>query len=110
MRRHILAAVEARLRERLGIPPGAIVAAFVATLDRAHHFKRLDVAIEALADLEAYWVDEITELYDVRSGLRVAPGRLTQDVRDLIHGEHLLVQRNPPFKRSDLRQIAIRAE
>ena len=39
------------LRERLGIPSGAIVAAFVATLDRAHHFKRLDVAIDALAEL-----------------------------------------------------------
>lgn len=37
------------LRERLGIPGDAVVAAFVATLDRAHHFKRLDVAIEALA-------------------------------------------------------------
>lgn len=37
------------LRERHGIPPDAVVAAFVATLDRAHHFKRLDVAIEALA-------------------------------------------------------------
>jgi glycosyltransferase involved in cell wall biosynthesis len=36
-------------RERLGIPDEAVVAAFVATLDRAHHFKRLDVAIEALA-------------------------------------------------------------
>ena len=38
------------LRERLGIPADAVVAAFVATLDRAHHFKRLDVAIDALAD------------------------------------------------------------
>jgi glycosyltransferase involved in cell wall biosynthesis len=37
------------LRERLGIPTEATVAAFVATLDRAHHFKRLDVAIEALS-------------------------------------------------------------
>jgi glycosyltransferase involved in cell wall biosynthesis len=37
------------LRERLGIPADAVVASFVATLDRAHHFKRLDVAIEALA-------------------------------------------------------------
>ena len=36
------------LRERIGIPADAVVAAFVATLDRAHHFKRLDVAIEAL--------------------------------------------------------------
>jgi glycosyltransferase involved in cell wall biosynthesis len=36
-------------RERLGISDDAVVAAFVATLDRAHHFKRLDVAIEALA-------------------------------------------------------------
>ncbi len=39
------------LRKRLGIPGDAIVAAFVATLDRAHHFKRLDVAIDALAEL-----------------------------------------------------------
>ncbi len=36
------------LRERLGIPADALVAAFAATLDRAHHFKRLDVAIDAL--------------------------------------------------------------
>ena len=40
------------LRERLGIPADAVVAAFVATLDRAHHFKRLDVAIDALAELD----------------------------------------------------------
>ena len=39
----------AGIRERLGIPVDAVVAAFVATLDRAHHFKRLDVAIDALA-------------------------------------------------------------
>jgi glycosyltransferase involved in cell wall biosynthesis len=39
----------AGLRGRLGIPAEATVAAFVATLDRAHHFKRLDVAIDALA-------------------------------------------------------------
>lgn len=37
------------LRERLGIPADAPLAAFVATLDRAHHFKRVDIAIEALA-------------------------------------------------------------
>jgi glycosyltransferase involved in cell wall biosynthesis len=41
------------LRARLGIGKGAVVAAFVATLDRAHHFKRLDVAIDALPRLEA---------------------------------------------------------
>ena len=41
------------LRERLGIPADAVVAAFVATLDRAHHFKRLDLAIEALARARA---------------------------------------------------------
>ncbi len=41
------------LRERLGIPAGALTAAFVATLDRAHHFKRLDVAIDAFARPEA---------------------------------------------------------
>jgi glycosyltransferase involved in cell wall biosynthesis len=39
------------LRARLGIAEDAVVAAFVATLDRAHHFKRLDVAIDALARL-----------------------------------------------------------
>jgi glycosyltransferase involved in cell wall biosynthesis len=39
------------LRARLGIGEDDIVAAFVATLDRAHHFKRLDVAIDALAEL-----------------------------------------------------------
>lgn len=37
------------MRESLGIPADAVVAAFVATLDRAHHFKRLDLAIEGLA-------------------------------------------------------------
>lgn len=37
------------LRDELAIPPGAAVAAFVATLDRAHHFKRLDLAIDAVA-------------------------------------------------------------
>ena len=36
------------LRASLGIGQDAILAAFVATLDRAHHFKRLDVAIDAL--------------------------------------------------------------
>ena len=39
------------LRERLEIPGDVVVAGFVATLDRAHHFKRLDVAIDALAEL-----------------------------------------------------------
>ena len=39
------------LRERLGIPGDAVVGAFVATLDLAHHFKRVDVAIDALAKL-----------------------------------------------------------
>lgn len=39
------------MRERLGIPADHVVCAFVATLDRAHHFKRLDVAIDALAKL-----------------------------------------------------------
>ena len=39
------------LRDRLGIPADSLVAAFVATLDRAHHFKRVDVAIDALGEL-----------------------------------------------------------
>jgi glycosyltransferase involved in cell wall biosynthesis len=40
------------VRARLGIGADAVVAAFVATLDRAHHFKRLDIAIDALANVE----------------------------------------------------------
>jgi glycosyltransferase involved in cell wall biosynthesis len=40
------------LRSRLGLGEDAVVAAFVATLDRAHHFKRLDVAIEGVAQLD----------------------------------------------------------
>jgi D-inositol-3-phosphate glycosyltransferase len=41
------------LRERLGIGAEDLAVAFVATLDRAHHFKRLDLAIEAIARLES---------------------------------------------------------
>ena len=37
------------LRRSLGISDAAPVAAFVATLDRAHHFKRLDLAVQAMA-------------------------------------------------------------
>lgn len=40
---------DSKLRERLGIPAEAPVVAFVATLDRAHHFKRVDLALEAIA-------------------------------------------------------------
>ena len=39
---------ESRVRAGHGIPEDAVVAAFVATLDRAHYFKRLDRAVEAL--------------------------------------------------------------
>lgn len=39
----------ARVRDRLRLPPEAVLMAFVATLDRAHFSKRLDLAIEALA-------------------------------------------------------------
>jgi glycosyltransferase involved in cell wall biosynthesis len=42
---------DAEVREARGIPGDAVVLAFVATLDRAHHFKRLDVAIDGLAQL-----------------------------------------------------------
>jgi glycosyltransferase involved in cell wall biosynthesis len=41
------------LRDELGIPTGAVAAAFVATLDRAHHFKRLDLGIDGLARADA---------------------------------------------------------
>lgn len=40
---------EAGIREQHGIGPDAVVAAFVAALDRAHYFKRLDLAIDALS-------------------------------------------------------------
>jgi glycosyltransferase involved in cell wall biosynthesis len=39
----------AGIRAEAGIPEDAVVAAFVATLDRAHHFKRLDIALAAIA-------------------------------------------------------------
>jgi glycosyltransferase involved in cell wall biosynthesis len=42
---------ETGVRAEAGIPDDAVVAAFVATLDRAHHFKRLDIALEAVAAL-----------------------------------------------------------
>ncbi len=38
----------AGVRGAHGIPPGALVAAFVATLDRAHFSKRLDLALDAV--------------------------------------------------------------
>jgi glycosyltransferase involved in cell wall biosynthesis len=41
--------VNAELRAEHGIPADATVALFAAALDRAHHFKRLDLVIEALA-------------------------------------------------------------
>jgi glycosyltransferase involved in cell wall biosynthesis len=50
---------EAGLRDRLGIPAQATVAAFVATLDRAHHFKRLDVAIDALARVRGLGEEDV---------------------------------------------------
>jgi glycosyltransferase involved in cell wall biosynthesis len=43
---------DAGLRERLGIDRDAVVVAFVATLDRAHHFKRLDLAIDGIARVD----------------------------------------------------------
>ena len=43
---------EVGLRASLGIDEGATVVGFAATLDRAHHFKRLDVAVAAVARLE----------------------------------------------------------
>jgi glycosyltransferase involved in cell wall biosynthesis len=42
---------EAGIRAEQGIPEKAVVVAFVATLDRAHHFKRLDIALAAIAAL-----------------------------------------------------------
>jgi glycosyltransferase involved in cell wall biosynthesis len=41
----------AAVRARLGIPDDAIVAAYVAALDRAHHYKRVDLAIDGVARL-----------------------------------------------------------
>jgi glycosyltransferase involved in cell wall biosynthesis len=49
----------AGLRERLGIPAEATVAAFASTLDRAHHFKRLDVAIDAVARVDGPAEEEV---------------------------------------------------
>ena len=43
---------EAGVRAAEGIPEDAVVATFVATLDRAHHFKRLDIALQAIDALD----------------------------------------------------------
>jgi glycosyltransferase involved in cell wall biosynthesis len=43
---------ESDVRAAAAIPDDAVVAAFVATLDRAHHFKRLDIALQAIAALD----------------------------------------------------------
>jgi glycosyltransferase involved in cell wall biosynthesis len=43
---------DAGVRDAAGIPDDAVVAAFVATLDRAHHFKRLDITLRAIAALD----------------------------------------------------------
>jgi glycosyltransferase involved in cell wall biosynthesis len=43
---------DAGIRASLGIGEDATVVAFVATLDRAHHFKRLDLALDALASID----------------------------------------------------------
>ncbi len=62
---------EAGVRDSLGIGDEHVLVAFAATLDRAHHFKRLDVALEALARLP-----------DERVHLVVAGGgELLQDFR-----------------------------
>jgi glycosyltransferase involved in cell wall biosynthesis len=47
------APVDAALRAEHGIPADATVALFAAALDRAHHFKRLDLVIEAVARADA---------------------------------------------------------
>jgi phosphatidylinositol alpha-1,6-mannosyltransferase len=43
---------DAGIRERHGIPAEAPVIAFVAALDLAHHFKRVDLALQAVAALD----------------------------------------------------------
>jgi glycosyltransferase involved in cell wall biosynthesis len=44
---------DAGIRARHGIDPDAPVALFAGALDRAHHFKRLDLVIDALAKVQA---------------------------------------------------------
>ncbi len=69
---------DAGVRAAAGIPDDAIVAAFVATLDRAHHFKRLDVALEAIAALDDDRVHLVVagggELLDAFRGQAAAAG------------------------------------
>jgi len=74
------------LRKRLGIPGDAIVAAFVATLDRAHHFKRLDVAINALAELD----DKHVHIVVAGGGELVEEFRKHADVRGVGDRVHFL--------------------
>jgi glycosyltransferase involved in cell wall biosynthesis len=66
------------MRRSLGIPDQALVAAFVATLDRAHHFKRLDLAIEAIARV---------------AGVRGGAGDASQPVHLIVAGGGELLDR-----------------
>jgi glycosyltransferase involved in cell wall biosynthesis len=73
-------------RKRLGIPGDAVVAAFVATLDRAHHFKRLDVAIDALSELG----DDNVHIVVAGGGELVEDFRLRATQRGLRERVHFL--------------------
>ena len=71
------------LRRSLGIPEEAVVAAYVATLDRAHRFKRLDVAFAGLAELADPGVHlvvagggELLDEYRSRAGAAGLDGRV----------------------------------
>jgi glycosyltransferase involved in cell wall biosynthesis len=78
------------LRERLKIPADAVVAAFVATLDRAHHFKRLDVAIEALARTRARDIHLV-----VAGGGELLPGFQAQAAASGVGGRVHFLDRVP---------------
>ena len=62
-----------KLRAQLGIPADAVAAAFVATLDHAHYFKRLDIAIEALARIGFSTTASRHPIADAPSGSGAAP-------------------------------------
>jgi glycosyltransferase involved in cell wall biosynthesis len=74
------------VRERLGIPDDGVVAAFVATLDRAHHFKRVDVAIDAIARA----ADERLHLVVAGGGELLAGFRAQAGAAGVAHRVHFL--------------------
>lgn len=85
------------VRERFGIPTSAFVAVFIGALDAAHHFKRVDLLLKAVASLDGIR----PHLLIVGGGdLQPAYERLAQDlgISGLVHFTGPVAQHElPPY-------------